>query len=61
VFNRWGNLVYENDNYKNDWDGRGQGNFMGQFLPEGAYFYMVDAIDQTGNIQKFAKSLTILR
>ena len=61
VFNRWGNLVYENNNYKNDWDGRGQGNFMGQFLPEGAYFYLVEAVDPTGNIQKFSKSFTILR
>jgi gliding motility-associated-like protein len=61
VFNRWGNLVYENENYTNDWDGRGQGNFMGQYLPEGTYFYMVEATDANGNVQKFAKSLTIVR
>ena len=61
VFNRWGNLVYENENYTNDWDGRGQGNFMGQYLPEGTYFYMVEATDASGNVQKFAKSLTIVR
>jgi gliding motility-associated-like protein len=61
VFNRWGNLVYENDNYQNDWDGRGQGNFMGNFLPEGTYFYLVEAIDRNGNTQKFSKTLTIVR
>jgi len=61
LFNRWGNLVYENENYNNDWDGRGQGNFLGNFVPEGTYFYMVEAIDASGNVQKFAKSLTIAR
>jgi gliding motility-associated-like protein len=61
VFNRWGNQVYENENYNNDWDGRGQVNFIGQFLPEGTYFYMVEATDPNGNVQKFAKTLTIVR
>jgi gliding motility-associated-like protein len=61
VFNRWGNLVYENENYINDWDGRGQGDLLGKYLPEGTYFYMVEAIDASGNIQKFVKNLTIAR
>lgn len=61
VFNRWGNIVYENGDYKNDWDGRGQRNFAGDFIPEGTYFYIVNAIDPSGAIQKFASSLTIAR
>ncbi len=37
IFNRWGDLVYEQDRYKNDWDGRYKGNP----LPPGTYFYLI--------------------
>lgn len=33
VYNRWGKLVYENDAYKNDWDGAD--------VNDGTYFYVV--------------------
>lgn len=33
VFNRWGKLVYENENYQNDWDGGD--------LNAGTYYYIV--------------------
>lgn len=39
VFNRWGDLVYRNDNYLNDWAGT---NTAGQPLPEGTYYYLLD-------------------
>jgi gliding motility-associated-like protein len=40
VFNRWGNLVYEKDNYTNpDWIGQNQ---SGEDLPEGTYFVMIE-------------------
>ncbi|HRH39101.1 MAG TPA: gliding motility-associated C-terminal domain-containing protein, partial [Flavobacteriales bacterium] len=35
VFNRWGNIVYERLNYKNDWSGE---NSSGEMLPNGTYF-----------------------
>ena len=35
VFNRWGNLVYEKDNYLNEWAGE---NLNGKQLPDGTYF-----------------------
>ena len=38
VFNRWGNLVYAADGYRNDWDG----SYYGSPLPDGAYFYILD-------------------
>lgn len=38
IFNRWGNLIYENSNYKNDWTGY---DASGKLLNEGVYFYMV--------------------
>ena len=61
VFNRWGNEVYANDNYVNDWRGKGVSNFMGEEVVEGTYFYIVLATDIDGAIRKFAGSLTIVR
>lgn len=39
VYNRWGNLVYESDDYKNDWDGKNQYN--GKILSDGTYYYVL--------------------
>ena len=61
VFNRWGNIVYQNADYKNDWNGIGTSNFMGEDVPDGTYFYIVNAIDPSGTIKKFTSSLTIVR
>ena len=43
IFNRWGNLVYKNDNYANDWDGTSNSNWIvaGDNLPEGTYYYLI--------------------
>jgi gliding motility-associated-like protein len=38
VMNRWGNIIYENDDYKNDWNGTDK---SGIALSEGVYFYTV--------------------
>ena len=38
ILNRWGNVVYENENYQNNWDGRDKG---GNELVEGVYYYLV--------------------
>jgi gliding motility-associated-like protein len=38
IFNRWGNLIYEKDNYLNDWNGT---DMSGKALEEGVYFYTV--------------------
>ena len=37
VYNRWGNLVYENKNYFNTWDGEEN--------PDGVYYYVFDRSD----------------
>jgi gliding motility-associated-like protein len=44
VFNRWGNLVYEKENYDNTWAG---GNTDGEELPEGTYFAVFTTPDGT--------------
>jgi gliding motility-associated-like protein len=61
VFNRWGNEVYKSENYQNDWRGKGISNFIGENVPEGTYFYVVEATDINGVIRKFAASLTLVR
>lgn len=46
VFDRWGLLVYQKDNYENTaapWDGRGNvGQQAGKLLDQGTYYYMLD-------------------
>ena len=61
IYNRWGNEVYKNEDYNNDWRGRGVSNFLGEELPEGTYFYIVHGTDIMGNLQKLAGSLTLKR
>jgi gliding motility-associated-like protein len=57
VFNRYGNIVYKNDNYQNDWDG----TYNGKPLPEGTYYYLASYTTITGNPLKVKGDVTILR
>ncbi|MGS0526730.1 gliding motility-associated C-terminal domain-containing protein [Zobellia nedashkovskayae] len=43
VFNRWGNIVYENNDYTNDWSGIAPQNSLGKsgMLSSGTYYYIV--------------------
>ncbi|MEI6821133.1 MAG: gliding motility-associated C-terminal domain-containing protein [Bacteroidota bacterium] len=58
VFNRWGVIVYEDNNYKNNWDGK----FTGNTLTDGTYFYIIKAkgID-SGKEKEYKGSLMIMR
>jgi len=38
VFNRWGNVVLNTKDYKNDW----YGEWLGEDLPDGTYFYVIE-------------------
>jgi gliding motility-associated-like protein len=52
VYNRWGNLVYKNDRYKNDWDGTSNVSMaIGSKLPDGTYYYLLE-IKDTGKLYK---------
>lgn len=44
IYNRWGRLVYQNDDYKNNWGG--------EDLATGTYFYVVESPE---NCEKFMK------
>ena len=43
IFNRWGNKVYENSNYQNNWDGTSNTNFVlyGEKISDGTYYYVI--------------------
>ena len=44
IFNRWGNIVFEKENYNNDWDGISNNSLTvgSASLPVGTYFYIVE-------------------
>jgi gliding motility-associated-like protein len=45
IYNRWGNIVYDVKNYKNDWDGTSNGRSLinrNEKLPAGTYFYTLE-------------------
>ncbi len=62
VFNRWGQAVYEQEDYKNDWDGVAStgsksGTSARQGLPDGTYFYVLKLSDG----REFTRFLTLSR
>ena len=44
IFNRWGNVVYQSDDYQNDWSGDQPANGVGNApkLPNGSYYYIIE-------------------
>lgn len=54
VFNRWGNLVYENNEYDNSWNGspNAKSNNSGGKLPQGTYFYIVEFYDNPKDVHR---------
>jgi gliding motility-associated-like protein len=53
VFNRWGGLVYEDDDYQNDWSPRD--------LSEGTYFFVLGLNEGASNKKYYESHLTLLR
>jgi gliding motility-associated-like protein len=57
VYNRWGQLVFQAENYSNTWNGVA---INGEVLPEDSYFYVVTITNQ-GYENVFKGSVTIVR
>jgi gliding motility-associated-like protein len=57
VYNRYGQLVYKNDNYQNDWEG----TYSGKPVPDGTYYYSVTYYLVDGRGVTVKGDLTILR
>jgi len=51
IFDKWGNVVYEKQNYSN--------NFRAENIPGGSYYYLVDLGD--GKSKPFTGTLTIVK
>ncbi len=57
IFNRWGQMVYEVDNYDNSWSGT---DFDGDLLPESGYFWVLE-YEESGQTQQLKGAFTLLR
>ncbi|MFZ1527422.1 MAG: gliding motility-associated C-terminal domain-containing protein [Ferruginibacter sp.] len=57
VFNRYGNKVYENRTYRNNWNG----SYQGKPVPDGTYYAVVKFSLVNGRIFTVKSDLTILR
>jgi gliding motility-associated-like protein len=57
VYNRYGTLVYKNDNYTNNWDG----TYNGKPVPDGTYYYVNSYTLVTGASAVLKGDVTILR
>lgn len=44
IFNRWGNILFQDDDYKNDWDG----TIQGRSVQEGVYYYVIHLHNERG-------------
>lgn len=53
IFNRWGNHVFEADNYQNNWDAQG--------LTAGSYFYVLELTDNNGQQQTFKGWVQVIK
>ena len=58
IYNRWGELVYSWDTPNEKWDGRG---IDGEDLPEGVYYYVLNATGEDGYSYTKKGSITLLR
>jgi gliding motility-associated-like protein len=55
IYNRWGGLVFESDNYQNDWTGV---NIDGNDLPAGSYIYVIRIANKS---LEYTNNLTLWR
>ncbi len=57
LFNRYGGVVYRNDNYLNNWDG----TYKGKPVPDGTYYYTINYTLQNNQVITLKGDVTILR
>jgi gliding motility-associated-like protein len=57
IFNRWGEKVFESNNYNTHWDG----TFGGAPSPQGTYVYILEVAFSDGSHKDYKGSITLLR
>ena len=58
VFNRWGNLVFTQQPYQNNWPGNGPN---GQSLAQGVYFAILSYQDRNGHLRQLKQTVHVVR
>ena len=51
IFNRWGAMIYESQNYQNNWQGESSDRSIGNAgkVPNGTYYYIINLKDSSGS------------
>ena len=57
IYNRWGQLIYQNANYPNNWDG----TYGSQPVPNGVYFYHLEAALPNGGRKTYNGYVSVVR
>jgi gliding motility-associated-like protein len=58
IYNRWGQQIYAFDDVKGSWDGK---SFNGELMPEGVYFFIMEALGSLGDSYIEEGTITLLR
>ena len=58
IYNRWGQQVYGFNDVNGSWNGNG---FNGELMPEGVYFFIMEAIGSLGDSYIEEGTITLLR
>jgi gliding motility-associated-like protein/uncharacterized repeat protein (TIGR01451 family) len=62
IYNRWGNLIFEQKEYKNTWGGIAEkGIVVGEGVPDGTYYYILEYMDENSNSVERTGFITISR
>lgn len=57
VFSRWGGELFSAASFKESWDG----NFEGEIVPQGVYYYVLDYEDSCGNTKELTGFVHLFR
>jgi len=57
VFNRWGKMMFETNEWRKGWDGR----YMGKDQPIGAYVWILKGIDKSGKTIQMKGTVMLIR
>ena len=57
IFDRWGQMIFESNDYDYQWDG----SFQGDQVQQGVYQYMFTVYDWEGNIYYYNGHVNLVR
>ncbi len=61
VFDRFGNIIFETENYKNDWRGLNRANNSSDIIENGTYFYILTVTKDNQNKHPFSGFIEVVR